>query len=179
MSRPIEAYRQLQRKVDDFSERVRQRYSSAMCCADGCDRCCQSDLSLLEVEIANLLEAAQRLPVAERADLLRRARAVAQGRERACPFLLQHRCLIYADRPVLCRTQGLPMLVPDQEDRAELSVCDLNFRDVEGIDGDCVLDLTQVNTTLVAINRLTSAEPGRRILISQALLSATFPQRLG
>jgi Fe-S-cluster containining protein len=52
------------------------------------------------------------------------------GADGDCPFLVNHRCVIYDARPIICRTQGLPLLYMGEEEW-ELSACELNFTDFD------------------------------------------------
>jgi hypothetical protein len=61
---------------------------------------------------------------------------------------VDRRCTAYAARPLICRSHGLAV-------RAEAVVdsCPLNYRDHPPLPG-CVLDLGNVTTVLVLVNRL-------------------------
>ena len=50
--------------------------------------------------------------------------------EEACPFLVKDACTIYDHRPIICRTQGLPLLFTGDEGW-EISACELNFTDFD------------------------------------------------
>ena len=56
----------------------------------------------------------------------------------ACPLLVEDRCSIYESRPLICRTQGLPLLLEAEDNEAEIDFCPLNFTAPDAID-----DLTQ------------------------------------
>jgi hypothetical protein len=89
-------------------------------CRRGCSSCCQDDLTVFEVEAANIRH--------HHAALLAEAQAHAQG---ACAFLdEQDACRIYADRPYVCRTQGLPLRWiderPDGSPVEMRDICPLN-----------------------------------------------------
>jgi len=172
MGCPLEAYDELVRKVDAFFTRVLHKYSEHMRCAPGCDDCCRRDLSLYPFEVEKIVRAALRLEPAARARVLERSRLAVADDEAACPLLEDGRCLVYDSRPVICRSHGLPLLVPDS---GELSVCALNFTRVPEIDGDCVLDLTPVNQVMAVVNSLVckqNASDHSRVGVSAALCRA-------
>jgi Fe-S-cluster containining protein len=167
---PQSAYLGLVERLDDFVRRVTRRYPTMLACGPGCDDCCQRNLSLFPIESARLVESASCLPPPARAGLLARARKAASDPEAPCPFLDGKLCLAYQVRPVLCRTHGLPMLIPGE---SELSICPLNFKEVLRIEGDCVLDLGPVNQVLATANLLWARELKRspdRVALSRAVI---------
>ena len=93
-------------------------------CTKGCSSCCVDDLTVFAVEIASI-----RL---HHAELLASGTPHATG---SCAFLdSAGACRIYADRPYVCRTQGLPLRwIEDREEGAvELrDICHLNDVDVD------------------------------------------------
>jgi Fe-S-cluster containining protein len=109
---------ELARLHQDVSAQVRSLtrwHGDRLRCAPGCSACCRDGLTVFAVEAA--------LVVRRHADLLGRARPHPPG---ACALLdAAGRCRIYADRPYVCRTQGLPLrwLEGDAEYR---DICPLN-----------------------------------------------------
>lgn len=97
-------------------------------CKAGCDSCCM-DFSIFPVEFFAIKKQA--------GDNLKNGIKPASDGE--CPFLVNHRCVIYDARPIICRTQGLPLLYMGDE-QWELSACELNFT---GFDFD---EFTEENT---------------------------------
>ncbi len=85
--------------VDELTEPLRRRHAGRLACRAGCAGCCQDGLTVFAVE----------------AELIRRRHGalLAGGLPHeagACAFLDEAgRCRIYADRPYVCRTQGLPL----------------------------------------------------------------------
>ena len=88
-------------------------------CKAGCDSCCM-DFRIFPVEFYAIKQQA--------GDELKKAMSPAS--ESGCPFLVNHRCVIYDARPIICRTQGLPLLYMGEE-QWELSACELNFTDFD------------------------------------------------
>lgn len=158
------AYAQLVAKVDAFFGRVQQRYGGDLACRAGCAGCCGHHLSLSAIEADSVRRGLASLDAPARAELASRGRA-ASGLEGPCPALEEDgRCGIYTFRPLVCRTQGVPMRIPGHsalpvlaEERAGdagRSVCPLNFttRPLDTVDADCVLDLDTLDATLAVIN---------------------------
>ncbi|HEU4698739.1 MAG TPA: YkgJ family cysteine cluster protein [Gemmatimonadales bacterium] len=136
------AYRLLLERLETWFAEGRARHGSTIPCRGGCSACCHGpfDISVADVEL--LVDAVRRLPVAERATVEARSRALlermrelepgwaaphdvaALGDERfdrladalaaePCPLLdAEGRCRIYDDRPLVCRLTGLGMVTP-------------------------------------------------------------------
>ncbi|HOX42645.1 MAG TPA: YkgJ family cysteine cluster protein [Myxococcota bacterium] len=172
---PREAYAALLSRLDAFFARVRAEAGTSMRCAPGCADCCARSLSLFPVEVQRLVEAARALPPGLRAGVRARAALALREPEAACPLLVDGRCAVYPARPVICRTHGLPLLVPGPTGPPELSVCPLNFHDVARFSGLGVLDLGPVNAVLATVNRLLADETGaspERVGVAEALCAA-------
>ena len=88
----------LHRVVDARVSVLTRRHIKRLQCQRGCSGCCQDELTVFEVEAALITT---------------RHAAVLQQEphpEGACAFLdADGACRIYADRPYVCRTQGLPL----------------------------------------------------------------------
>jgi hypothetical protein len=106
----------LHQKVDLEAGRLASRHASRLKCARGCSDCCRDDLTVFSVE----------------ADRIRRhhPQLLAQGEPHpagACAFLDDDgACRVYADRPYVCRTQGLPLRWLDQDSAGSV----LEYRDI-------------------------------------------------
>ncbi|MGH0033431.1 MAG: YkgJ family cysteine cluster protein [Myxococcota bacterium] len=110
----------LHEEVDREAARLAARHGSRLQCRRGCSACCVDDLTVFEIE-------ARRIRAAHPA-LLGGEAPHAPG---ACAFLDgAGGCRIYADRPYVCRTQGLPLRWWAEDEREELvesrDVCPLN-----------------------------------------------------
>jgi Fe-S-cluster containining protein len=165
-------YRELWGRVDRICREIEAEFGANLSCQAGCDGCCRH-LSLFPVEAAALAAALADLSPARAEHIRRRARnAPLDG---PCPLLEKGVCLLYAARPLICRTHGLPLLSA-QEQGKSVDFCPLNFRGIGSLPGTAVIDLDRLNTTLAAINNLfvteafadTSLEQGR-ITIAEAL----------
>jgi Fe-S-cluster containining protein len=167
---PQKSYLALVEKVDAFFERVAGRYADKIKCAAGCADCCRRIITLYPFEIDLMMAAVAELEPAELEGVIQRARQADRDPEAACPLLFEDRCLIYTARPIICRTHGLPMLVPGED---SLSMCVYNLRGLEHLDGDCVLDLKPVNQILATVNHLVASSKGEspeRVGVADAVL---------
>jgi uncharacterized protein len=115
----IQQYLALRDEIDKRCSELHQEHSLHLQCRAGCDMCCM-DFGILAVEFETIKELA--------GDELKKGQPVKE--EGACPFLVNHQCMIYEWRPVICRTQGYPLLFMGEEEW-ELSVCELNFTDFD------------------------------------------------
>lgn len=100
----------LHRRVDEQAAAIAARHGERLRCRLGCTACCIDGITVFAVEAARIREGHE--------DLLARAEAHPPG---ACAFLAADgACRIYADRPYVCRTQGLPLRwhEPDAHGRA-------------------------------------------------------------
>ncbi len=116
-------------EVDVQASVLAQVHGSRLVCRRGCSMCCVDDLTVFEVEAANIRQAHQ--------ELLETATPHATG---ACAFLDHDgACRIYENRPYVCRTQGLPLRWLDEDASGEFielrDICPLNDEgDVEPIE---------------------------------------------
>jgi Fe-S-cluster containining protein len=151
----VRQYQALLATVDAWFDRCRAACDSRIRCAAGCSACCRGlfDITLLD---ACLLQVGfSRLPAARQAAVRAKAEA-RLGQLRADwpdlhhPYLLNHlpdelwtempeddetpcpllgedgACLVYAHRPMICRTHGLPNIDISGESFSDLC-CTLNF----------------------------------------------------
>lgn len=160
-------YRALQQKVDRLCETITGAFAGQIRCRAGCSGCCR-ELTLFAVEAAALLAAMDGLS-ADRAALLADAPAPGTG---ACPLLANGICLLYADRPLICRTHGLPVLTREAG-APRIDFCPENFRETDTLPGTAVIDLDLLNQALVAVNAHFVATTGAPQLRSDARLSIT------
>jgi hypothetical protein len=156
-------YRALVAKVDGAVDAALARAGDQVTCHAGCSSCCVDGLSVLPVEAFAIAAHAAVHGVSS-------LRAGHDG----CVFLDDGgRCGIYATRPLLCRTHGLPLRstsspAADAQPPTrgsglkildDVSVCALNFngrapRPSEALDADVLLQL------LVTVDRRYRARVG-------------------
>lgn len=142
-------YRALVEQVDQLCARIVEAFPDQIACQAGCSACCTLQ-GVLPVEAARLALALARLPVSE-AESLRTRLSVAADPDR-CPLLTDDCCPLYASRPIICRTHGLPLLVED-EHGSRVDRCPLNFTGLATLPGTAVIRLETLNLALVAANR--------------------------
>ncbi|HBP19695.1 MAG TPA: hypothetical protein DEA08_18130 [Planctomycetes bacterium] len=99
MSDPLSELRALHAAVDAEVAELSALHQGRLQCARGCAGCCLDDLSVFALE-------AERIR-AEAGELLREGSPHPPG---ACAFLDgEGACRVYAARPYVCRSQGLPL----------------------------------------------------------------------
>ncbi|WP_243374283.1 YkgJ family cysteine cluster protein [Geotalea sp. SG265] len=160
-------YRTLLAKIDEMTTGISAAHAADIACRKGCDRCCRH-LSLFPVEGVALAVAFRSLS-ADRA-LFIRAKARSATADGPCPLLENGECALYAHRPIICRTHGLPVLVTE-EGGQRLDFCPLNFTNAESLSGDAVVDLEKLNTLLAAVNKLFVTECWERKIVGKERLS--------
>ena len=133
----LEMYRQLIEGVDDLTSQLNERYKAHLQCGAGCSGCCHHHLSVFAVEAAVLTEAMQALSEDKQDRIRQQANEVqareAKGKAVACPLLVDNLCSVYESRPLICRTQGLPLLFEADDGAQEIDFCPLNFDSDEAI----------------------------------------------
>ena len=116
----------LRARVDDHFDNALRRTPDAMQCRAGCDQCCHVRLSVFSIEAARISRVLSELSRRE-PDLRQKIRERAKDPQWAhsCPMLIDHRCAIYEERPLICRSHGLPVAHD-----GETHWCELNFTQV-------------------------------------------------
>lgn len=186
METVVERYLQLVAKVDGFFARVSGRHAGEMQCSSGCHDCCEVRLTVTGVEAEVVGRGVAELAPEERAELVARARGAVTGGARAsgsCVALdSAGRCSIYAVRPLVCRSHGVPLrMAPDRPGGLPVvDACSRNFTALAGgpagADGDCILDQGTLSTVLLAIDsahaRQAGRPPGQRFDLAEILASS-------
>ena len=152
-------YRDLTARVDAFVARVAERHPDDLRCAAGCDGCCRTRLTITAVEAVAIETWAATQPHTTTATIAAAARA-ATDVTRCAALDDAGRCRIYAARPLVCRSHGVPIRLRDARGLPVVTSCELNFtaRGPAAADADCVLDQELVSTTLGLIDR-AAADP--------------------
>lgn len=173
----LDRYHALAARIDAFFARVAARHGDELACAPGCDACCRQRLTVTGVEAAAIRAWAATRPAAERAAIAAAARTAPADR---CAALGDDgRCRIYAARPLVCRSHGVPVRLRDPRGLPVVTACELNFsaRGPAAADPDCVLDQELVSTMLALVDREHASSrdgaPDRHDLAS--LLAALDP----
>lgn len=121
------------------------RYDEHIACKLGCADCCDSGLTLVLVEAVVLGKALGVDP--DR--VLIQAGQPPLGDSGACALLdADKRCRAYRARPLICRTQGLPLAYPDGPG---LSICEQNFQTIDP-HRSTAIDMDNLETALFAAN---------------------------
>ncbi len=169
----LDNYRRLVFQIDRRCAEIVAGHGQNMVCRKGCSDCCRH-ISVFAVEALVLARALARLPRGEIAVIRRRAASAAK--EGACPLLADDgACLLYDDRPVICRTHGLPIIF-EREGERRVDFCPNNFKGISTLPGDAALFLDRINETLSAVNRLFTegflpeVSPLSRFTVAEALL---------
>jgi Fe-S-cluster containining protein len=150
--KPLQDYHRLIARIDRASRRIQEVYPDQITCQKGCaGNCCRIHLSIFPIEAISLSGALQKLP-RKMVDHIRDKARQATGSS-PCPLLEEGACLMYASRLVICRTHGLPMRT-DYRGNRFIGFCQKNFRDLNPIPDDAIIDLDDLNHSLAAVNRL-------------------------
>lgn len=139
-------YQKIINEIENLSIQLTSEHAIHLQCKKGCDLCCM-DYSIFFVEfyiILNRLKQNEFQPkIKEKND------------EVNCIFLKNHSCTIYENRPVICRTHGLPLLYMNEHDEWELSNCELNFTeyDFENFNAENTFPMDEFNSKLFVLNK--------------------------
>ena len=136
-------------EVDRRAAALAAKHAAKMACARGCSGCCVDGLTVFEVEAERIRRGA--------AALLASADPHPPGR---CAFLgTEGECRIYALRPYVCRTQGLPLRwIEDETDYRD--ICELNDVPVETLDPEDCWTIGEFEERLAQMQR-----DGRRVAL--------------
>lgn len=145
--------------VDRMVTPLARQHATRLQCRRGCTGCCVDGLTVFEVEAAVIRRHYSLLLANEE------PHAVGQ-----CAFLdTTGACRIYAHRPYVCRTQGLPLRWVDEADGEvqELrDICELNetTEPIEALDADACWTLGPVEVRLSDLQQTASpATAGARV----------------
>jgi Fe-S-cluster containining protein len=165
----LSALLRLHAEVDARASALATQHAARLQCKRGCSGCCVDGITVFAIE-------AERIR-ARHAELLAQAAPHAPG---ACAFLdAEGACRIYADRPYVCRTQGLPLRWLDDERSAELrDICALNetSEPLEALPASACWTLGPYEARLAALQR-ASGEAGRRHAL-RSLFARPVPSRV-
>ena len=155
----LNQYQQLIADVDRLTSQLNERYKEHLQCRAGCSGCCHHHLSIFPVEAAAVKSAIQALPQATQEIIKHQAVKIseqeAKGKLVACPLLVDDKCSIYDSRPIICRTQGLPLLYEAEDGNLEVDFCPLNFTNEnasEALEENHLVPLDALNLKLSIVN---------------------------
>lgn len=157
----LEDVRALHAEIDAKTLPLASRHASRLQCRLGCIGCCIDDLTVFEIEAARI--------VAEHPDLLHSGAPHPPG---ACAFLGEGgACRIYASRPQVCRTQGLPLRWLAEDAEGEIverrSICELNASGppIEALDEQDCWQLGLFEERLIRLQAERDGEGVRRVAL--------------
>ncbi len=156
----------LRGKVDTFFARAIGETPESFSCQPGCSSCCQVDLSVFPVEADPIAETLGQLP-----ESLRQAVAARRQTSAHCLFLVDDACVVYQERPIICRSQGLAL----QTAKDERATCPRNYpaQDLLALPDSVVLNLNTLNTLLSVLHQVYCREenvPDQRIRLADLSL---------
>jgi Fe-S-cluster containining protein len=179
----VSRYAELTAKVDAFFDRVAQRHPADLACATGCADCCHVRLTITTVEAAAIRAELATWPAPRRAALAAQVALAAQADatqaaqaeaapDRCVALGPDDRCAIYAARPLVCRSHGVPIRLRE----GGLPVIQACFRNFTAAGPaaaapDCVLDQTTLSTVLLAIDQAEGG--GARVALAALLAELT------
>jgi hypothetical protein len=114
----FDAYSRIRSQVLKFYEKFVEDISDFEC-KKGCSDCCKR-FTLLPVEFYFIKN-----------NLKNRELSIEphSAQDEACPFLKNKICQIYDIRPLMCITQGLPLLILNlKDDKMDVLICEKNSR---------------------------------------------------
>jgi Fe-S-cluster containining protein len=167
-ARILARFDELCAKVDDFAARVQASHAEEMSCRAGCDGCCRTRLTVTLLEAEAVRRALAVRSSQERARILAlAARAHDPERPRCAALDDDGRCVIYAARPLVCRSHGVPIRVRSRsrkEGLPQVHACELNFvaRGPAAVAPGDVLDQETLSTVLFALDAALSRARGTR-----------------
>lgn len=148
MRDPFAEHRAVLAKVDAKFDEIQGHHREQMACRSGCHGCCLPGLTVGRLERDFL-----RAHIAATPGLAGQLTALAAARPHGatrCELLrADGSCAVYAARPLVCRSHGAPLRMPD----GRIDACPLNFR--EGPPpgaGDCI-DVQTLDTLRFVVGR--------------------------
>jgi Fe-S-cluster containining protein len=140
----LRAYRELRDEVDRQIDLYLNNSPLPMNCGEGCASCC-IDFAVLPLEALIISEALRSLPS---------SKFLGDSGGEGCPLLSDDRCIIYDERPIICRTQGLPLGYLDHETgTATLSICERNDPELREWRPEELFMMDEINGRLMTLNR--------------------------
>ena len=158
-------YDRLIEEVDGQIVKLRRLLGPRLNCRPGCAACCQP-FSVFALEAALITGRMARF-------LINQTQPSAPAPD-ACVFLHHGLCRIYAIRPLICRSQGLPLAYIDPSRQClEVSACPVNFPEGTEFVMEELLFLDEANRQLAALNieycRQHRFDAGRRLPLAEIL----------
>lgn len=155
------AYLELRATLDRTSAAIAERRAPDLACRKGCTACCHVELTLSPVEAARVRLFLAALPAQRRTELRARASTPPTAGGPCAMLDADGGCAIYAERPLVCRTQGNALRYPADVLPAEtvfaraqggdITWCPLNYRERSPRSED-VLEASLIDELLAQAN---------------------------
>ena len=144
MKKILDKYAELIRKVDNFSQRLCKKHAGYISCKKGCFDCCGlKTVSSIEAYMI-LKKGLERLSIKKQGIIKQLS---ANAKRKYCVFLHKGSCLVYKQRPLICRTHGYPIYI-----NTKVDFCPVNFKGVTGFKTDDILNIEKITEYLMALN---------------------------
>jgi Fe-S-cluster containining protein len=157
----LTALEALYREVDERAARLSELHAERLQCHRGCSACCVDEITVFDIEAANIRRHHDSLLTAG-----------APHPPGACAFLDEvGACRIYAQRPYVCRTQGLPLRWLDEAEGGEpielRDICPLNEAGppLEQLHEECCWTIGEFEGRLAELQRHASGGALQRVAL--------------
>lgn len=155
-------------KVKDFESNITNNALKHSSCANGCSKCCFVDLSVFSIEAINIKEWFLNLSESEKKLLQKKLKSPPKQdvnfhgeTVNSCAFLYENSCSIYPVRPLICRTQGMALMV----EKNYVDICPLNSKMLDVLKNSDVINLEILNQILSQL-QLHYQKNSKRITLS-------------
>jgi Fe-S-cluster containining protein len=155
--------------IDAKVKPLEELHKNRLECRGGCSQCCVDELSVFEVEADRIRAICQ--------DVL----AQEPHPKGACAFLnAEGMCRIYAYRPYVCRTQGLPLRWLEESENEVLEyrdICELNDKEppIEELEPDQFWTLGESEGELAQMQFEAHGGEMTRVVLRELFLSSNVP----
>lgn len=134
-------------EIDKEISKLELMHDSQLNCKKGCSSCCES-IKIFPIEF---------YAIKSKVEIKRHPKLKLKHKfSSKCRFLINDACILYNYRPIICRTQGLPLLYETNSGNTfELSVCKLNFKGlrVDSFNMRNALFMAPFNSKLFLLNK--------------------------
>ena len=127
------------------------------CCEEGCSLCCEKgDYPLSSLELEYLMQGF--ISISD--NLKRQVQINIKNMKKggACPFLIDKKCSVYPDRPIMCRVHGLAYLC--KEKTVKVPFCVHENKNYAKVYNDGMIDIAPIAENLDTISILNNYEFG-------------------
>ena len=128
----IKLYREFVSKIDNLTSELHSLYINNINCKVGCCDCCNNIFNLSIIEGYFIEKAFNDLNTDQKAlininikNIIDKLEINPNNKDSIkCPLLIDSKCIIYKDRPIVCRVFGYPMT---DENSKQIATCGKNF----------------------------------------------------